>query len=46
MMFFLKEVMIKRATIHSQSSVINLTNALAIQIETRITDKGRIKTAF
>ena len=35
-------MVIKRATIHSQSTGINLTNALAIQIETRDTDKGRI----
>ena len=38
--------MIKRATIHSQSSMINLINALAVQIEQRDIDSGRIKTAL
>ena len=45
-MMFLKELVIKRATIHSQSSKINLTNALAIPIEQRDIDKGRIKTTL
>ena len=43
---FGKQVVIKRATIHSQSRMIDLTNVLAIQIEERDTDYGRIKTAL
>ena len=35
---FQKEVVIKRAAIDSQTSMVNLTNALAVQIEQRDID--------
>ena len=35
---FVLEVVIKRATIYSQQRMMNLTNALAIQLEERDTD--------